>query len=116
MAMNQLDPVALAQALIRCPSVTPEDHGALGVLEQALTPLGFTCHRLRFEDANSAPVENLYARLGQTRPNFCFAGHTEDRKSTRLNSSHSSISYAVFCLKKKKKKKTPSKTKIHNTT
>src|SRR5690348_2783135 len=77
MAMNQLDPVALAQALIRCPSVTPEDHGALGVLEQALTPLGFTCHRLRFEDANSAPVENLYARLGQTRPNFCFAGHTD---------------------------------------
>ena len=75
--MNQLDPVALAQALIRCPSVTPEDHGALGVLEQALTPLGFTCHRLRFEDANCPPVENLYARLGQARPNFCFAGHTD---------------------------------------
>jgi succinyl-diaminopimelate desuccinylase len=76
-AVNQIDPVTLAQALIRCPSVTPDDHGALSVLEGALTPLGFTCHRLRFEHANSAPVENLYARLGQTRPHFCFAGHTD---------------------------------------
>ena len=75
--MNQIDPVVLAQALIRRPSITPEDHGALAVLEQALAPLGFTCHRLRFEDANAAPVENLYARLGHTRPHFCFAGHTD---------------------------------------
>jgi succinyl-diaminopimelate desuccinylase len=75
--MNQIDPVSLAQALIRCPSVTPEDHGALAILELALTPLGFTCHRLRFADANSAPVENLYARLGHSRPHFCFAGHTD---------------------------------------
>ena len=75
--MKPIDPVSLAQALIRCPSITPEDHGALNVLEQALTPLGFTCQRLRFEDANSAPVENLYARLGRTWPHFCFAGHTD---------------------------------------
>jgi succinyl-diaminopimelate desuccinylase len=72
-----IDPVSLAQALIRCPSVTPEDAGALGVLEAALKPLGFSCHRLRFESPDSPPIENLYAKLGQARPNFCFAGHTD---------------------------------------
>lgn len=72
-----IDPVALTQALIRCPSVTPRDDGALGVLEEALKPLGFTCHRLRFEEEGTAPVENLYARLGTAGPNLCFAGHTD---------------------------------------
>src|SRR5690348_6362807 len=72
-----IDPVALSQALIRCPSVTPADAGALAVLEAALTPLGFACHRLRFEDENSPPVENLYARIGTGAPHFCFAGHTD---------------------------------------
>ncbi|CAO3417947.1 succinyl-diaminopimelate desuccinylase [Azospirillum doebereinerae] len=72
-----IDAVALAQDLIRCPSVTPRDDGALGVLEAALTPLGFACHRLRFEQEGTAPVENLYARLGTEGPNFCFAGHTD---------------------------------------
>ncbi|MBP2292314.1 succinyl-diaminopimelate desuccinylase [Azospirillum rugosum] len=76
-AFDPCDPVAVAQALIRCPSVTPEDSGALGVLEAALTPLGFACHRLRFEQEGTAPVENLYARLGTEGPNFCFAGHTD---------------------------------------
>lgn len=71
------DPLALAQALIRCPSITPQDAGALDVLESALTALGFTCHRLRFEDAATDPVENLYARLGTEGPNFCYAGHTD---------------------------------------
>jgi succinyl-diaminopimelate desuccinylase len=71
------DPVALAQALIRCPSVTPADHGALGIVEQALEQLGFTCHRLRFDENGTAPVENLYARLGADAPNLCFAGHTD---------------------------------------
>ena len=71
------DPIALSQALIRCPSVTPEDAGALGVLEDALKPLGFVCHRIRFEAPNTDPVENLYARLGDSSPNFCFAGHTD---------------------------------------
>jgi succinyl-diaminopimelate desuccinylase len=72
-----VDPVALSQALIRCPSVTPEDAGALGVLEQALKPIGFSCKRLRFEKPGTAPVENLYARIGNAAPNFCFAGHTD---------------------------------------
>ena len=72
-----LDPVALAQALIRCPSVTPEEGGALGELERVLTPLGFTCHRLTFGAPGTPEVQNLYARLGTAAPNFCFAGHTD---------------------------------------
>ena len=75
--MTLPDPVALSQALIRCPSVTPADAGAIAVLEAALKPLGFACHRLRFEDAGTAPIENLYARIGTQGPNFCFAGHTD---------------------------------------
>ncbi|UEM02710.1 succinyl-diaminopimelate desuccinylase [Skermanella rosea] len=72
-----LDPVALTQALVRCPSVTPADAGALDVLRRALEPLGFVCHRLRFEEEGTAPVDNLYARLGTAGPNLCFAGHTD---------------------------------------
>lgn len=71
------DALGLARALIRCPSVTPADEGALGVLAAALSQLGFACHRLRFEAAGTPPVDNLYARLGDDGPNFCFAGHTD---------------------------------------
>ena len=70
-------PLALACALIRCESVTPADGGALDVLQGALETLGFTCHRLPFEEPGTAPVDNLYARRGEGRPNFCFAGHTD---------------------------------------
>ena len=70
-------PLALARALIRCESVTPADGGALDVLQGALEALGFTCHRLPFEEPGTAPVDNLYARRGAGRPNFCFAGHTD---------------------------------------
>ena len=70
-------PLALAQALIRCESVTPADGGALDVLQGALETLGFTCHRLPFVEPETAPVDNLYARRGEGRPNFCFAGHTD---------------------------------------
>jgi len=75
--MTVPDPIALSQALIRCRSVTPDDAGAIGVLETALKPLGFACQRLRFEADGSAPIENLYARIGTQGPNFCFAGHTD---------------------------------------
>ncbi len=75
--MTTPDPIQLAQSLIRCPSVTPADEGAIAVLEAALAPLGFDCHRLRFEQEGTAPTENLYARLGTQGPNFCFAGHTD---------------------------------------
>ncbi|MBL27180.1 MAG: succinyl-diaminopimelate desuccinylase [Rhodospirillaceae bacterium] len=71
------DPVALTRALIRCPSVTPVDAGALDVLQGVLEPMGFRCHRLTFEEAGTEPVENLYARWGEAQPNFCFAGHTD---------------------------------------
>ena len=57
--------------------MTPADAGALGVLEGALKPLGFTTHRLKFSAPNTPDVENLYARLGTAAPNFCFAGHTD---------------------------------------
>ncbi|WP_341704713.1 succinyl-diaminopimelate desuccinylase [Ferrovibrio sp.] len=70
-------PLDLAQALIRCPSVTPADKGALGVLEAALVPLGFRCERLRFSAPGTPDVENLYARWGDGGRNFCFAGHTD---------------------------------------
>ena len=75
--MTILDPVALAQALIRCPSVTPKDEGALGVLEGALKPLGFACHHLVFEEPGTEAVDNLYARIGSGAPLFLFAGHTD---------------------------------------
>jgi succinyl-diaminopimelate desuccinylase len=70
--MITIDALALAQALIRRPSVTPKDAGALDVLEAVLKELGFTTHRLPFGD-----VDNLYARLGDIAPHFCFAGHTD---------------------------------------
>lgn len=79
--MAVLDPVDLARELIRCPSVTPADAGALGVLATALAGIGFTCHRLTFGEAGSegddAPIDNLYAVAGAGGRNFCFAGHTD---------------------------------------
>ena len=71
------DPVALTQALVRCPSITPDDAGALDVVESALARLGFRCHRLTFEEAGTAPIANLYARLGSAPPHIAFAGHTD---------------------------------------
>ncbi len=71
------DPVALLQALIRCPSVTPADEGALGVLEDALRPMGFACERMPFTHPNTPDVDNFYARLGDDGPLLCFAGHTD---------------------------------------
>ena len=71
-----VDPLELARALIRCPSVTPIDAGALGVLESVLRDMGFACHRLAFADGGPE-VQNLYARKGDGAPNFCFAGHTD---------------------------------------
>ena len=72
-----IDAVAFAAELIRCPSVTPEDAGALDVLQAALEKMGFTCTRLPFEEDGTAPVDNLYARLGTQGPHLCFAGHTD---------------------------------------
>ncbi|MGD1880223.1 MAG: succinyl-diaminopimelate desuccinylase [Kiloniellaceae bacterium] len=77
MASATLDTLDLAQALIRCPSVTPQEGGALDLLESVLTDLGFTCHRLPFAEEGAPETDNLYARLGTEAPNLCFAGHTD---------------------------------------
>ena len=77
MASTPFDPVHLAQALIRCRSVTPEEGGALTLLESVLRPAGFTCHRLTMTEAGTPDVQNLYARLGTGSPHLCFAGHTD---------------------------------------
>jgi succinyl-diaminopimelate desuccinylase len=72
-----MDPVALARELVRCPSVTPAEAGALGVIESALKPAGFEVPRITFAEPGSAPVENRYARIGTTAPHLVFAGHTD---------------------------------------
>ena len=72
-----LDCVDLTRRLIRCPSVTPEEGGALDLVQEVLEGLGFACHRLPFGQADNAQVDNLYARLGTQGPNFCYAGHTD---------------------------------------
>ncbi|MDF3024890.1 MAG: dapE, partial [Alphaproteobacteria bacterium] len=71
------DPVALLQDLLRCPSVTPNEGGALALLEKLLSANGFECHRLVFSDKDTPDVDNLYARWGKGAPHFCFAGHTD---------------------------------------
>jgi len=77
MPTDATDPVQLAQALIRCNSVTPTEGGALTLLESVLKPAGFSCHRLRMREPGTPDVENLYARLGSHGPHLCFAGHTD---------------------------------------
>jgi succinyl-diaminopimelate desuccinylase len=75
--MTAIDPIALAQTLIRRPSVTPRDEGVLGVLEAALEPLGFRCERMPFSEPGTPDVDNLFARHGTGGPHFCFAGHSD---------------------------------------
>lgn len=78
MTFDPLDPIALTQALIRCPSVTPADEGALDVLERALAGLGFTCTRLPFGHPPDGPVDNLFATIaGRPGRHFAFAGHSD---------------------------------------
>src|SRR4030081_1911596 len=71
------DPVAIARDLIRCPSVTPHEAGALAYLERALRGAGFTVDRVTFSEPGAADVENLYARIGTGGLHLVFAGHTD---------------------------------------
>jgi succinyl-diaminopimelate desuccinylase len=71
------DPVAIARDLVRCRSVTPDEGGALGFLQGLLAQAGFTVHRAVFDEPGTAPVDNLYARVGLAKPNLLFAGHTD---------------------------------------
>ena len=68
--------VELTQRLIRCPSVTPQEGGALDCLEAELSGLGFACERLPFGEGDSR-IDNLFARRGGAGPHLCFAGHTD---------------------------------------
>ena len=71
------DPLAIARDLLRCPSVTPAEGGALAYLETVLKHAGFEVHRMTFTEPGTEPVENFYARIGKSTPHLMFAGHTD---------------------------------------
>jgi succinyl-diaminopimelate desuccinylase len=71
------DPLAITRDLVRCPSVTPAEGGALAYLERVLGGAGFTVHRMTFSEPGTDDVENFYARIGTTGPHIMFAGHTD---------------------------------------
>ncbi len=77
--MPNINELTLAKELIKFPSVTPKDAGAIGFLAKKLRQLGFYCIVLEFKDKNkkSKPIKNIYARLGKKSPNLCYAGHTD---------------------------------------
>ena len=72
-----VDPIALAQQLINCPSVTPASGEVFDVLEAALEPLGFTVHRFVLGEPPDGPTENMVAIRGEGGPHFGFAGHLD---------------------------------------
>jgi succinyl-diaminopimelate desuccinylase len=72
-----VDAITLARDLLRCPSVTPAEGGALALIENVLKTAGFEVHRVTFSEEGTAPVENLYARIGTEAPHLVFAGHTD---------------------------------------
>ena len=71
------DALSIARDLVRCPSITPADAGALGVLETLLKAAGFETHRITFSEPGTADIDNLYARIGSQAPHISFAGHTD---------------------------------------
>ena len=75
--MNSTNPAEVLQALIRCPSVTPAEGGALTTLQALVEPLGFKVERMTASEPGTPDIENLYARLGSTGPHLMFAGHTD---------------------------------------
>lgn len=74
---DMTDALSIARDLLRCPSVTPADAGALGVLETVLRGAGFEVHRVTFGEPGTADIDNLYARIGSLPPHITFAGHTD---------------------------------------
>ncbi len=75
--MTIINELQLSKDLIRFPSVTPKDAGAIKFLSKKLKKLGFNCKILEFKDKKSKPIKNLYARIGKKGPNLCYAGHTD---------------------------------------
>jgi succinyl-diaminopimelate desuccinylase len=74
---DSISALSIARDLLRCPSVTPADAGALGVLENILKSADFEVHRVTFNEPGAADIENLYARIGAEGPHLTFAGHTD---------------------------------------
>jgi succinyl-diaminopimelate desuccinylase len=77
MKASATDPLTIARDLLRCRSVTPEEGGALAYLQGVLSKAGFAVNRMTFAEPGTAPIENLYARIGTAKPNLVFAGHTD---------------------------------------
>ncbi|MDC3151343.1 succinyl-diaminopimelate desuccinylase [Candidatus Pelagibacter sp.] len=75
--MQKINELQLAKELIKFPSITPRDAGVMKFLEKKLNKMGFKTKILNFKEKNFQPVKNLYARLGNKEPNFCFAGHLD---------------------------------------
>ena len=75
--MPNINELKLAKELIKLPSITPRDVGAINFLSKQLRSLGFNCKILKFKDKENKPIKNLYARLGTKAPNLCYAGHTD---------------------------------------
>ncbi|MSP06576.1 MAG: succinyl-diaminopimelate desuccinylase [Candidatus Fonsibacter sp.] len=88
--LKPINEVSLAKDLVRCQSVTPKDDGAINVVAKNLRKLGFKCQIMEFQEKGTAKIKNLYAKIGKSSPNFCFAGHTDvvpvgDLKSWTVN-------------------------------
>ncbi len=75
--MKIIDELKLSKDLIKFPSITPIDAGAISFLQKKLKSIGFKCKVLEFKDKNSKPIKNLYAKFGNKQPNLCYAGHTD---------------------------------------
>ena len=75
--MPKIDELTLAKELIRFPTITPNDFGIMRFVEKKLKNLGFKTKILEFREKNFKPVKNIYARLGKSSPNFCYAGHLD---------------------------------------
>ena len=88
--LKTINEVSLARDLVKCQSVTPKDDGAINVVAKNLKKLGFKCQIMEFQEKGTAKIKNLYAKIGKSSPNFCFAGHTDvvpvgDLKSWTVN-------------------------------
>ena len=88
--LKTINEVSLAKDLVKCQSITPKDDGAINVVAKSLKKLGFKCQIMEFQEKGTAKIKNLYARIGKSSPNFCFAGHTDvvpvgDLKSWTVN-------------------------------
>ena len=83
--MSKINELQLAKELIKFPSITPVDAGVMKFLEKKLKKLGFKTKIIEFKEKNFKPVKNLYAKIGNKEPNFCYAGHLDVVPPGNLN-------------------------------